>query len=131
MKRHRSLSIKLGFQVIFEGGVMSAIQAMQNLLESEKQRQEADLRDLNIIRGLLSSLDKKLDEKFAELNPESQYRLLSIHNVMDLIGLGDKWITDRVADKSFPAPKLIGGKRKWYQKDIERWIQENMEKTEH
>lgn len=110
---------------------MSAIQAMQNLLESEKQRQEADLRDLNIIRGLLSSIDKKLDDKFSELKPDSQYRLLSIKDVESLIPFKSKWIDERVADGSFPKPKLLGSKKIWYQKDVERWIQENMGEIEH
>lgn len=110
---------------------MSAIQAMQNLLEAEKQKQEADLRDLSIVRDLLKSIDRKIDEKFSEIDPKSEYRLLSIKDVESLIPFKSKWIDERSADGSFPRPKMIGSKKIWYLKDVERWIQENMGETEH
>lgn len=110
---------------------MSRLLAMQELLKAEQLKREEDLLNSGNIVQLIKNLEMKLDEKFDEINPKSQYRLLSIHEVMDLVGLGDKWITERVSENLFPAPKLIGGKRKWYQKDIERWIRDMMESTEH
>lgn len=110
---------------------MSSLLAMKKLLESEQERQNKDILNLKNIIHLLQKLETKIEEGLAELNPKSQYRLLGIHDVMDLIGLGDKWISDRVAERQFPAPRIIGGKRKWYQKEIEKWIQEEMGRIEH
>lgn len=110
---------------------MSGLQAIQELLAKEQQKQEADLRDLGNIVSILKNLELKFDEKIDEINPKSQYRLLTIKEVGFLIGFGSKWIDDRVADGSFPKPKLIGGKKMWYQTSVENWIQETMSETEH
>lgn len=110
---------------------MTGLQAIQDLLAKEQQRQEADLRDLGNIVSMLKNLELKFDEKIDAINPKSQFRLLSIKNVESLIPFKSKWIDERVADGSFPKPKLLGSKKIWYQKDVERWIQENMDEIEH
>lgn len=110
---------------------MSRLLAVQELLKKEQQRQEDDLRDLENIVSILKNLELKFDKKIDAINPKSQYRLLTIKEVGILIGFGSKWIDDRVTDGSFPKPKLIGGKKMWYQTSIENWIQETMSETEH
>lgn len=110
---------------------MSGLLAVQELIKQERQKQEQDLLNLTNIVSKLEKIDQKIDERFEEINPKSRYRLLSIRDVMDLVGFGDKWISEKVSEGSFPEPKIIGGKRKWYQKDVEKWIKLNMETTEH
>ncbi|UNM96649.1 hypothetical protein MMG00_01945 [Ignatzschineria rhizosphaerae] len=110
---------------------MSRISVMQELLKAEQLKREEDLLNTGNIVQLIKNLELKLDQKFDEINPKSQYRLLNIHDVMDLVDQGDKWITEHIAAGTFPPAKVFGGKRKWYQKDIERWIRDMMESTEH
>lgn len=110
---------------------MNSLEAIQSLIDAERQKREADLLNSEKMLNIIKALDEKFEIKIDAINPKSQYRLLSIKDVESLIPFKSKWIDERVADGSFPRPKIIGSKKIWYQKDIEKWIQENMSKIEH
>lgn len=106
---------------------MSSLQVIENLIQVERQKEEDQLRDLSNIVNLVKGLEQKVDDRFDQIVNDSHYKIITMNDIKSLTGFGETYIRERMAEGTFPKPKKFGRESRWYKKDVEKWIRENME----
>lgn len=106
---------------------MNALQQIDQIVRAERIKQEADLKNLEKMVELIKDLDQKFEERLGEIVAPDLYKLVNMEEVCHLTSLSKSFIESKMREGAFPIPKKFGSANRWYKKDIEKWIRENME----
>lgn len=106
---------------------MDALREMDRIIRAEKLKQEADLKNLENIVQLIKDLDQKFEKYLSAITSPDQYKIMNMEEICKLTSLSKSFIESKMREGTFPIPKKFGSTNRWYKRDIEQWIRENME----
>ncbi|WP_051396120.1 AlpA family phage regulatory protein [Ignatzschineria larvae DSM 13226] len=96
---------------------MSGLNAIQDLIKSEQQKEQANNESMEKILSTLSAISIEI-KKIKQ--PDE---LLEIKDVCEIIKFKHDWVYRNIRLGLFPAPIKINTASRWYRSEIDQWLE--------